>query len=248
MVGYLEDWVKVPSSSVLSHYSHVMYAFVESTSSSCTLTTPTKSYISAAHSAGAKVLASVGGASMDKYWKNCNVDNLVNQLVSMVNEYGFDGIDIDYEVDPPNESFVVSLNNKLRDKLPSGKLLTHAPENNMMVKGGSYWNILKQCKGVDFIAVQYYNDEPAPTSSESKTLSHYDAIVNELFGGDATKVVFGYCISDCGSYNMKADKASAFTKKIYSKYGSSFGGAMNWAINQGDNDGSWSSAVKSAMN
>lgn len=247
MVGYLEDWESTPSKSVLSHYSHVMYAFVETSSSSCTLSQPSKSAVDKVHEAGAKILASVGGASMDNYWHYCSVDSLVSQLVSIVNKYGFDGVDIDYEVDPPNQSFVVNLNNKLRDSLPSGKLLTHAPENNMMVKGGSYWNILKQCKGVDFVAIQYYNDEPAPVTSESKTLSHYDAVVQEIFSGDAKKVVFGYCITDCDNYNMDGNKAASFTKKLVSKYGSSFGGVMNWAINQGDSNGSWSSAVLGVM-
>ena len=246
MVGYIEDWQNIPPTSVLSHYTHIMYAFIQG-DEFCTLSLPDQDIVDAIHNAGVLVLASIGGSSMDAYWKDCTADTLVNQILTIVNNYNFDGVDIDYEVDPPDQNLVVSLNNQLRSSLPSGKLLTHAPENNMMVEGGSYWNILQQCNGVDFISVQYYNDLPAPTKNQGDTLKHYDSIVTDLFGGDASKVVFGYCITDCGSYNMNADAATAFTEKIVAGYGSSFGGVMNWAINQGDNDGSWSSAVLTAL-
>jgi chitinase len=248
MVGYIENWEANPSKSVLSHYTHINIAFIESSNTNCGLSAPSKSTIDLIHSAGAKAIGSVGGASMNKFWKYCSVDKMTSELVAMVNKYGLDGIDIDYEVDPPSASFVVDLHNSLRSQLGSSKLLTHAPENNMMVSGGSYWKILAQCKGVDFISVQYYNDNPNPAHDSAGSIAHYKDIVKNLYGGDASKVVFGFCITDCGGDNMNASKAAGFTKQLVAAMGNSaIGGVMNWAINQGDNDGSWSNAVKPAM-
>jgi len=245
-VGYFEDWSANPSPAVLRNYTHVNFAFVETSSNACQLSVPTASKIDLVKQAGAKALGSLGGASMNKFWAHCTVDSLVSQIVSIVNRVGLDGVDIDYEVDPPNQTFVIDLNNRLRAALP-GKLLTHAPENNLMVSGGPYWNILTKCQGVDFISVQYYNDHPDPISNPSGSISHYEAIVKDIYGGDATKVVFGYCITDCPRYNMGAAAAAAFTKQLVNAVGPNFGGVMNWAINQGDQDGSWSRAVRVAM-
>lgn len=247
VVGYYEDWSATPSVNVLKHYTHVNYAFLEATSKKCTLSMPDQSKIDLFHSAGCKVIGSLGGASMNKYWKSCTVSALVSQLKSIVNNYGLDGVDIDYEVDPPKQSFVVELHQQLRIALP-GKLLTHAPENNQMVKNGTYWNIIADVMDVDFISVQYYNDHPDPISDLSGSIDHYATIVNDLFGGDATKVVFGFCIADCGSFNVGKDKAASITKSVLAKFPNNFGGVMNWAMNQGDSDGSWSTAVVHAMN
>jgi chitinase len=247
IVGYFEDWSANPSAAVLRNYTHVNFAFVETSSTSCQLSVPAAAKVDLVKQAGAKIVGSLGGASMNKFWIHCTVDNLVTQLVSIVSRLGLDGVDIDYEVDPPNQTFVVELNNRLRTALPAGKLLTHAPENNMMVSGGAYWNILQKCNGVDYISVQYYNDHPDPISNPSGSISHYEAIVKNLYAGDATKVVFGYCITDCPRYNMGAAAAAAFTKQLVTTVGANFGGVMNWAINQGDADGSWSRAVRTAM-
>jgi chitinase len=249
MVGYVENWEANPSKSVLSHYTHINIAFIEASNKNCSLSAPSASTVKLIHSAGVKAIGSVGGASMNRYWKYCTVEKLVSDLVAMVNEYDLDGIDIDYEVDPPSSSFVVDLHNNLRTQLPSGTLLTHAPENNMMVSGGAYWNILAQCKDTDFISVQYYNDDPNPAHDASGSIAHYQDVVNNLYGGDASKVVFGFCITDCSSDNMAAAEAAAFTAQLVAAMGSSnvIGGVMNWAVNQGDADGSWSTAVKEAM-
>lgn len=246
VVGYFEDWAANPSATVLRNYTHVNFAFIETSSNACTLSVPSAAKITLVKQAGAKAIGSLGGASMDKYWAHCTVDSLVTQIVSIVDRVGLDGVDIDYEVDPPNQTFVIDLNNRLHAALP-GKLLTHAPENNLMVSGGPYWNILTKCTGVSYISVQYYNDRPDPISNPSGSIAHYQAIVKNIFGGDATKVVFGYCITDCPRYNMGASAAADFTKQLIAAVGPTFGGVMNWAINQGDMDGSWSRAVRQAM-
>jgi len=231
----------MPKSSALENYTHIALAFYESENTNCKLSTFSASTVSSFHSAGVKVLGSVGGWSMNNYWKDCTVDQLVTQLVDAVNSVGLDGIDIDYEVDPPNQQFVVNLTNQLRASLPSGKLLTHVPENNQMDQGAAYWNIMLQIKDkVDFIMVQYYNDNPNPVTDPNGAISHYENIVSGIFNGDATKVVFGFCITECSGWNMNGSGASNIAKQLLAKYPTSFGGIMDWAENSGDITGSWS--------
>jgi len=247
MVGYWVDWGSTPTARALQNYTHINYAFLETESSSCNINNPDRSKIQMFHNAGLKVLGSVGGESMNNYWKSCDMNSLVKKLVDIVNNYDLDGIDIDYEVDPPNAQYVIGLSNGLRSSLPAGKLITHVPENNLMDKGASYWNILQKCNGVDFISIQYYNDNPDPVTNPSGAIAHYKAVVNEIYQGDATKVVFGLCISDCSRWNMKASAAAAITKSLVAEFPNNFGGIMNWAENEGDIDGSWSAAVKAAF-
>jgi len=244
IVGYWEDWGPKPSAKVLQNYTHIIYSFLETSDTSCKLSTPEASMVNFFHSAGVSVLGSVGGASMNDYWKYCNVNNIVTDLVNIVKTYNLDGIDIDYEVDPPNAQFVIGLNNGLREKLPPGKLITHVPENNLMDNGASYWKILQQCQGVDFISIQYYNDNPNPLTNPTSAINHYKAVVNDIYQGNASKVVFGLCITDCKGWNMDASHAAAITKSLVGEFPTSFGGIMNWAENEGDINGEWSAAVK----
>jgi len=216
-------------------------SFIEADNSNCQVSSFSSSTVSHFKSAGLKVLGSVGGASMNKYWKDCTVANLVPQLVSIVNSAGLDGIDIDYEVDPPDQAFVVNLTKQLRTSLPAGKLLTHVPENNLMDQNAAYWNIMLQIKDqVDFISIQYYNDSPNPLTDPNGAMTHYDNVVKGIFGGDASKVVFGVCITECSSWNMNSSNTANMAKNLLAKYPTNFGGIQNWAENAGDISGSWS--------
>jgi chitinase len=241
IVGYWEDWGATPTTAALANYTHMALSFIESSNTNCKVSTFDASTVNHFKSAGLKVLGSVGGASMNNYWKYCTTDNLVPQLVSIVQSAGLDGIDIDYEVDPPNQAFVVNLTQQLKAKLPAGKLITHVPENNLMDQNAAYWNITKQIASiVDFISIQYYNDNPNPVSNASGAETHYENVVTQLFNGDASKVVFGVCITECSSWNMNAQNTANIAKSLLAKYPSSFGGIQNWAENSGDISGSWS--------
>jgi len=78
-------------------------------------------------------------------------------------------------------------------------------------------------------------------------LEHYKTIVNSFFGGDATKVVFGFCISDCGGTgsNANGNQAAAVMSDLAKIYPCN-GGAFFW-VAQNDNGGSWSSTVNSIV-
>jgi len=240
IVGYWEDWGDMPQASALVNYTHMALAFIESEHSDCQVSTFNTSTVQFFKNAGLKVLGSVGGWSMNKGWKYCTVENLVPQLVSIVNSIGLDGIDIDYEMDPPDQAFVVNLTKQLRAQLP-GKLLTHVPENNLMAQGAPYWNIMLQIADlVDFIMIQYYNDSPNPVTDPVAAETHYNNIVSGIFGGDASKVLFGFCITECKEWNMSGAGAASVAQTLLTKYPTSFGGIQNWAQNAGDIDGKWS--------
>lgn len=81
--------------------------------------------------------------------------------------------------------------------------------------GQAYFDILQDsAQFIDFIMVQYYNGFVKPGkdgisveitswySGEPDTysaISHYTTIVDRVFNGDATSVVFGWCIGDCNA-------------------------------------------------
>jgi hypothetical protein len=88
--------------------------------------------VNAAHNAGTKVLASLGGGGGDqsviaRYRDPNNIDDLVNKLDQFVGAHNFDGVDVDIE-DPNNlganySTFVDKTFNRLH---PEGKLVTAA--------------------------------------------------------------------------------------------------------------------------
>ncbi len=89
-----------------------------------------KSFINAAHDKNVKVLASIGGGSSHPYYHALLQDDkramFINNLVSLVIKYNFDGIDVDLEgddIDTNYEMFVVDLANSLRLK---NKMITAA--------------------------------------------------------------------------------------------------------------------------
>ena len=53
---------------------------------------------------------------------------------------------------------------------------------------GAYYLILEQINDVDFINVQYYNNDPNPILLPAACQDHYTTLVMQLFQGDASKV------------------------------------------------------------
>jgi hypothetical protein len=192
--------------------------------------------------AGKKIILSFGGAGMGGSWAGDNNDcwnycfgretQVVNRLTTIVNEMGLDGVDIDYEYfyeDNQNESgftkgaeaqtFLRDVSLGLRNSMPAGSELTHAPMEPDMVPGKAYFNVLKEvASSLDFLMPQYYNGFVQPNTNFAGALSHFTTITNQIFGGDASKTVFGFCISDCASFNSNGSQSAAVMTKLSETY------------------------------
>mmetsp|Transcript_12393 Transcript_12393/g.35992 ORF Transcript_12393/g.35992 Transcript_12393/m.35992 type:complete len:742 (+) Transcript_12393:108-2333(+) len=224
--------------------------------------------------------AGMGGSwptSEDDCWEHCfgREDQVINQLVGIVQELNLDGVDIDYEYfyeDNQRNSgfakgseathFLKFITKALRRRLPAGSnLVTHTPMDIDLVPGSAYFDVLKDVhEDVDFIMPQYYNGITRPVlegvtgSSFASMVDHYHAIVEQIYGGDASKVIAGFCISDCAGTdsNANGDQAAQVMedlvvelKKTAGEIGCP-GGAFFWMASD-DVGGVWSSQVHHAM-
>ena len=123
LIAYLGNWQSCPSDEQMAQYTHVVIAFAVSyqwsagkniCSNTCEIASPPVCENSARpdliqkwKAAGKKIILSFGGAGMGGSWAGDNNDcwdycfgreeQVVNQLTSIVNDMGLDGVDIDYE-------------------------------------------------------------------------------------------------------------------------------------------------------
>jgi chitinase len=220
--------------------------------------------------AGKKIILSFGGAGMGGSWSGDNNNcwdycfgretQVVNRLTTIVNEMGLDGVDIDYEYfyeDNQNgsgftkgseaQTFLRDVTLGLRNSLPAGSELTHAPMEPDMVPGKAYFNVLKEvASSLDFLMPQYYNGYVRPNTNFAGALSHFTTITNQMFGGDASKTVFGFCIRDCvTSFESSGSQSAAVMTKLAKTYPCN-GGAFFWVAND-DNNGAWSVPVSNQL-
>jgi hypothetical protein len=240
---------------------------------SCTIGTPVPicnnavqpSLMAAWKAAGKKVIVSFGGAGMGGSWlgdvNNCwdycfgKETSVVNQLTAIVKNQVFDGVDIDYEYfysTQQQQNFISSVTTGLRAALPVESIVAHAPMDSDLVSGKAYYEILRGiASSLSFIMPQYYNGITRPVLDgiggtgvgSVSALSHYTNLLNNVFNGDTTKVVFGFCISDCSGTNSNANAVAAV--KVMSDLKSVYpcnGGAMFW-VAENDSSGSWSVPV-----
>lgn len=106
VMGYLPSWSGSVSSIQFSKLTHINYAFAIPTSTggynAIDNTSKLSSMVSAAHAAGVKALLSVGGGGGGGGFSGivasqANINNFVNNTISLCNQYGLDGVDIDWE-------------------------------------------------------------------------------------------------------------------------------------------------------
>eukprot|EP01059_Diplonema_ambulator_P011354 TRINITY_DN212_c0_g1_i5.p1 TRINITY_DN212_c0_g1~~TRINITY_DN212_c0_g1_i5.p1 ORF type:complete len:583 (+),score=182.01 TRINITY_DN212_c0_g1_i5:47-1795(+) len=239
---------------------------------------PQPSLVKKWQAAGKKVILSFGGAGMGGSWDGVNdcweycfgkEAYVVQQLTSIVRAQGFDGVDIDYEYyyedgqkgssfrkGAEAQKFLKDVTLGLRQQLPAGSLVTHAPMDVDLVPGTGYYNVIKQVgHAMSFIMPQYYNGITRPNTnglygrygSSPSALSQFNTLMNDCFGGDATKIIFGFCINDCGGTgsNSNAQQAVQVMTDLKKEHACN-GGAFFWA-SVADTNGQWSQKVSSAI-
>jgi len=230
---------------------------------------PNPGLMAAWKAAGKKVILSFGGAGMGGSWdgdvNNCwdycfgKESSVITQLTNIVKNQGFDGVDLDYEYfysTAQQQNFISAVTTGLRAALPAGSIVTHAPMDSDLVAGKAYYEVLRSVSAsLSFLMPQYYNGITRPAldgisgtgTGSTSALSHYTNLVNNLFNGDPTKVVFGFCISDCSNTNSNANAQQAV--KVMNDLKSYYpcnGGAFFW-VAEHDSAGSWSTPVSGAI-
>ena len=118
-----------------------------------------KADIAAKRAAGKKVIISVGGQNGTVSVANSTAAaNFANSAYGLIQQYGFDGIDIDLE-NGVNSTYMSQALHTLAAKVGSGFVLTMAPETiGMQSTGGEYFKLALATKDIlTIVNMQYYN-------------------------------------------------------------------------------------------
>ncbi|MFK0190429.1 chitinase [Kitasatospora sp. NPDC090308] len=118
-----------------------------------------KADIAAKHAAGKKVVLSIGGQNGAISVGNATAaTNFANSAYALIQQYGFDGIDVDLEngVDP---TYMAQALHTLQSKVGSGFILTMAPETiGMYSTAGAYFQLALNTKDIlTVVNTQFYN-------------------------------------------------------------------------------------------
>lgn len=210
------------------------------------------SFVADLHAQGKEVLLSFGGAGMGgvwegqcgemvKCWDAClgRAEQVADQLAELVQAHDLDGIDIDYEYclhSAAHRDFVESLTVGLRDRFDAlfpgiEKWITHAPMDREVDVGEPYYEILERTAAVlDFVMPQYYNGGDSPFTAEglARIEANYDALVEGVFGGDASRVTVGFCIEP-GCQPVAQQPAALDVMRHFDDRYSDHGGLFFWA-------------------
>ncbi|WP_347900998.1 chitinase [Pseudomonas purpurea] len=117
------------------------------------------------NSQGRAVLISLGGADAHIELRKGSEQAMANEIIRLVETYGFDGLDIDLEqsaIDYADNKTVLPVALKMVKDHYAGEgkhfIISMAPEFPYLTTGGRYVSYIKALEGYyDFIAPQYYN-------------------------------------------------------------------------------------------
>jgi chitinase len=115
--------------------------------------------IASLHAAGKKVIISVGGQNGTiSVSDSASATNFANSVYSIMQTYGFDGVDIDLE-NGLNPTYMASALQQLSSKAGSGLIITLAPQTiDMQSTGGDYFTLALDIKSIlTIVNMQYYN-------------------------------------------------------------------------------------------
>ncbi|GAA5811790.1 hypothetical protein MFLAVUS_005233 [Mucor flavus] len=169
LVAYVVDW-DIPKSIRWDHLDHIAYAFAEPNENGELESysgNNLKAVVTEAHKNNVGVSISVGGWSGSRYFSSLvsspdKLSILIDNIMSMVNEYNLDGVNIDWEY--PNDPNGVSCN--LRNPKDTANYLTFVQELRKALDD-KYKNIKKVITLA--VGTSTFNDENQnPTSNFDK--------------------------------------------------------------------------------
>jgi len=258
-MAFIENWLDCPTLEQIRGYTHVIISFAVSyvwqpgknaCDDQCKIISPVAicgngnlGKLKEWQDAGVKVLLSFGGAGMggswssspDDCWEDCyrvGAGNVSSQIATIVEEQGFDGVDIDFEYHVTRDvavPFLSQLTTDLQSLMPAYKTVSHAPMDRDVDKGDPYYDLIKSISSsVDYVLPQYYNGFMKPGNNPNVAKTHFTNLANDVFGGDASKVLFGFCPTDCGSFNVNSTQAVSVMKAVTGWFPDN-GGAYFWA-------------------
>jgi chitinase len=264
-VIYYNSNASPPEALIGTPYTHVILSFITVAPGApdagpVSLVVPSKiepalALIARLQAEGKRVLISFGGGAMqlDGYTGLVGrEDSLADAITSFVSRHGFDGIDIDFEVSAALESprqpgvldgrrFLIDLTAALRQRLPAGALISHAPQAPYLDPawhGGPYLDVLRAVGGaIDWIMVQYYNnpDYEAPVARRivgqppRPFVTSYTGILGSSWPSEKTLVGLPVYRDDASSGHLAPEKViSKVVCPLRERYGESFGGLTGW--------------------
>lgn len=214
VVGYYPSWKPDKLSCVdFGIVTHVCYAFAipKPDGSLRDLENPdtAKALLRSAHDNGAKVLLSVGGWSyhdtplesvfMEATATDAGIRRLAENILAMCEEYGFDGVDMDWEhprTDGTSARQYEALMLTLADQLhKNGKLLTAAVLSGATSDGNIYYDAAAHTNtvlnAVDFINIMAYDGGDGERHSSYPFAVDCASYWKEARGLPSHKVVLG---------------------------------------------------------
>jgi chitinase len=220
--------------------------------------------IEALHSAGKRVLISLGGASFPSaayahYAKDVNA--LAGQIVDdWVAKYRFDGVDIDFEdseafYDPTTAgysgtAFLIGLTRALASQLPPNqRIITHAPQSPYWDpkwrNAGAPYHEIWNAVGADirWVNNQFYNNQHYDDTTTHQ--KDWYARIASITG--ATRLMFGANLYPGTSYGYLT--ASQLVTEVIQPLRLDFprfGGVMGWELSY-DTGGKWGRAIAQAL-
>jgi glycosyl hydrolase family 18 (putative chitinase) len=223
-------------------------------------------------SAGKNVLISVGGEVSNKpNWTGWSspkyelysgkVPALVKQIVSWVDSTGADGVDIDFEdsgaftgkAGYDGITFLSELTSGLSQALPSGSIITHAPQTPYWDTNSEYKAAYSQVhsqvgNSIAWYNNQFYNNSRYDGDAATKVAS-YLMVAGEI---GPTKLLMGVSIdpSDEGAIGLD-DMTQNVIAPLLAQFpptpqSNEFGGVTTWEF-AFDNGGAWANGIAQTL-
>lgn len=214
IVGYYPEWKPEEIGKIqYEKLTHINYAFAipKADGTLMPLANPelAKKIIADGHKSGVNVLLAIGGweyegkplemTFIEATSTDEKIKKLVNSILEMVDAYGFDGVDMDWEhprMDGPSKNQYAALMQYLSEALHAkGKLLSAAVVSGVTADGNVLWDAAghldEALEAVDYINVMAYD------GGDGERHSSYEFAVNSALywkdtrGVDKEKIVLG---------------------------------------------------------